>query len=133
MDITKLSVEEIKKLSVEEIKGMLTYAQIQEVNNKVDEAIFNDKHNDRYVLGVPAMTPEYEQKERDDYFKYYAARGLKGLALGGNKKNKPKIYKNKIIQGKERNIYKIPGSRKDYIKYKGAFIAVNDYIKSKNK
>jgi len=37
----------------------------------------------------------------------------------GNKKNKPKIYKNKIILGKERGIYKIPGSRKDYIKYKG--------------
>ena len=51
----------------------------------------------------------------------------------GNKKNKPKIYKNKIILGKERGIYKIPGSRKDYIKYKGEFIAVNDYIKLKNK
>ena len=112
---------------------MLTYAQIQEVNNKVGEAIFNDKHIDANVLGAPPMTSEYEQKERDDYFKYYAVRALKGQVLGGNKKNKPKIYKNKIIQGKERNIYKIPGSRKDYIKYKGAFIAVNDYIKSKNK
>lgn len=50
---------------------------------------------------------------------------------GGNKKNKPVIYKKKIILGKERSVYKISGSRKDYLKYKGNFITVKDFISSK--
>jgi len=53
--------------------------------------------------------------------------------LGGKKNkskenNKPNMYKKKIILGKERCIYKIPGSRKDYVKYKGKFIIVKDFI-----
>jgi hypothetical protein len=50
---------------------------------------------------------------------------------GGNKKNKPVIYKKKIILGKERSIYKISGLRKDYLKYKGNLVTVNDFIASK--
>ena len=38
------------------------------------------------------------------------------------------MYKKKIILGKERCIYKIPGSRKDYVKYKGKFIIVKNFI-----
>lgn len=49
---------------------------------------------------------------------------------GGNKKNKPVIYKKKIILGKERSVYKISGSRKDYIKYKGNLVTVSDFIAS---
>lgn len=51
--------------------------------------------------------------------------------LGGffkKKKATNKPYKKKIIQGKERCIYKINGSRKDYIKHKGTLIAVTEFI-----
>lgn len=51
---------------------------------------------------------------------------------GGNTKIKNK----KNILGKERCIYKISGNRKEYVKYKGELITVNDYkkiIKLKNK
>jgi hypothetical protein len=48
---------------------------------------------------------------------------------GRNNEYKSKMYKKKIILGKERCVYKIGGSKKDYVKYKGGFIAVNDYIR----
>lgn len=54
--------------------------------------------------------------------------GEKNKSKDSNKKNKPNMYKKKIILGKERCIYKIPGSRKDYVKYKGKFIIVKDFI-----
>ena len=54
--------------------------------------------------------------------------GKKNKSKDSNKKNKPNMYKKKIILGKERCIYKIPGSRKDYVKYKGKFIIVKNFI-----
>lgn len=51
---------------------------------------------------------------------------------GGSSNKKKTINKScgkKIIQGKERCIYKILGSRKEYIKYKGELIAVRDFKK----
>ena len=54
--------------------------------------------------------------------------GEKNKSKDSNKKNKPNMYKKKIILGKERCIYKIPGSRKDYVKYKGKFIIVKNFI-----
>lgn len=44
-------------------------------------------------------------------------------AKGGKKSTK------KVILGKERCIYKVQGSKKDHIKYKGALIPVADYKK----
>jgi hypothetical protein len=102
------------------------------INGKVIEDERGDRINER--LGDAGLMSEQEKAERKMMYFIYHYYDIYGSPKnGGNKKNKPKIYKNKIIQGKERNIYKIPGSRKDYIKYKGAFIAVNDYIKLKNK
>ena len=112
----------ISKLSAQQISQINQNINIDESNDRLTESLH----------GVPLMTDYEIGIRRKQYFLHYAD-WVPGQVLGGNKKNKPKIYKNKIIQGKERNIYKIPGSRKDYIKYKGAFIAVNDYIKSKNK
>lgn len=62
---------------------------------------------------------------------------------GGNGKKqkvKSKPFKNKMLQnkeifGKEMRIYKINGSKKEHVKYKGSFIPVSDYkrlIKKKN-
>ena len=45
------------------------------------------------------------------------------IAKGGKKSTK------KLILGKERCIYKVQGSKKDHIKYKGALIPVADYKK----
>jgi len=51
----------------------------------------------------------------------------KGKSSGGAKGRK--IYVKKYINGKLRCIYKIPGSRKEYIKYKGRLITLTNYKK----
>ena len=51
--------------------------------------------------------------------------------IGGNQNTYKNTNMKKIILGKERNIYKILGSRKEYIKNKGSYIYVKDYIMSK--
>jgi hypothetical protein len=84
------------------------------------------------------MTPLFDHLEQNlienlriDYRKKYQQKLLSMYGVsGGNKKNKPVIYKKKIILGKERSIYKISGSRKDYIKYMGNFITVKDFLTS---
>ena len=54
--------------------------------------------------------------------------------MGGMKNQKvKKCEKKKIVLGKERCIYKVSGSKKDYMKYKGKLVPVSDYIKSMKK
>ena len=55
--------------------------------------------------------------------------------VGGmkNKKVKKCENKKKIVLGKERCIYKVSGSKKDYMKYKGELVPVSDYVKSMKK
>uniref|UniRef100_A0A6C0LBS6 Uncharacterized protein n=1 Tax=viral metagenome TaxID=1070528 RepID=A0A6C0LBS6_9ZZZZ len=54
-----------------------------------------------------------------------------GQAGGFRKKNnlKPSVPQSKEILGKIRRIYKVAGSRKEHIKYKGELISVSDYKK----
>ena len=54
---------------------------------------------------------------------------------GGGMKNKKekKCEEKKVVLGKERCIYKVSGSKKDYMKYKGKLVPVSDYIKSMKK
>ena len=54
-----------------------------------------------------------------------------GQPGGFRKKNnlKPTVVQSKEILGKIRRIYKVAGSRKEHIKYKGELISVSDYKK----
>jgi hypothetical protein len=51
--------------------------------------------------------------------------------IGGGMVNQKvkKCEKKKVVLGKERCIYKVSGSKKDYMKYKGKLVPVTDYVK----
>ncbi len=90
----------------------------------------------KYLTNPPhpdePVTMDYKtyqvMRRAEDYKGYEIYGGKKNKSKDSNKKNKPNMYKKKIILGKERCIYKIPGSRKDYVKYKGKFIIVKNFI-----
>ncbi|NBO56583.1 MAG: hypothetical protein EBU84_18775 [Actinobacteria bacterium] len=107
----------------------LTYDEIIRILKIIKDELDRDDENSQREFGQNAYTKAERDKMEEKLFNAYSERVKQGRVLGGNNKNKPMIYKNKIILGKERGIYKIPGSRKDYIKYKGKFIAVKDFIK----
>jgi hypothetical protein len=59
---------------------------------------------------------------------------IDGNLLGGNggamvNQKVKKCEKKKVVLGKERCIYKVSGSKKDYMKYKGKLVPVTDYVK----
>jgi len=58
-----------------------------------------------------------------------------GKKTGGFKHKKPAVPQSKEILGKMRRIYKVAGSRKEHVKYKGELIPVSEYKKlfKKNK
>jgi hypothetical protein len=74
----------------------------------------------------------------DEYNKKIAEKQDGGNGKKQKVKSKPfknKMLQNKEIFGKEMRIYKINGSKKEHVKYKGTFIPVSDYkrlIKKKN-
>ena len=50
-------------------------------------------------------------------------------AQGGFRHKKPSVPQSKEILGKIRRVYKVAGSRKEHVKYKGELIPVSDYKK----
>ena len=65
---------------------------------------------------------------RDQYDGYDVE--LEDGQMGGMKNQKvKKCEKKKVVLGKERCIYKVSGSKKDYMKYKGKLVPVTDYVK----
>ena len=66
----------------------------------------------------------------DEYNKNIAEEQYGGIGKKQKVKSKPfknKMLQNKEIFGKEMRIYKINGSKKEHVKYKGSFIPVSDY------
>ena len=114
---------------MEKIQDEIMQFRINQRKNKIDIQTVNKKVWDEDKI---YFTQNLEKREEEDGYplarKWISEHTKK---QGGNKKNKPVIYKKKIILGKERSVYKISGSRKDYIKYKGNLVTVRDFIASK--
>jgi hypothetical protein len=115
--------EEVNKMQDE-----IMLFRIKERENKIDKQTLNKNDWDE---DKKFFTQNLEKREEENGYKL-AKKWISEHTQkqGGNKKNKPVIYKKKIILGKERSIYKISGSRKDYIKYMGNFITVKDFLTS---
>ena len=114
---------------VEKMQNDIMIFRINERENKIDKQTLNKNDWDE---DKKYFTQNLEKREEENGYKL-AKKWISEHTQkqGGNKKNKPVIYKKKIILGKERSIYKISGSRKDYIKYKGNLVTVSDFIASK--
>jgi hypothetical protein len=102
--------------------------RIKERENKIDKQTLNKNDWDKDKKFFTQNLEKREEKNGYKLVKKWISEHTQ--KQGGNKKNKPVIYKKKIILGKERSIYKISGSRKDYIKYMGNFITVKDFLTS---
>jgi hypothetical protein len=115
--------EEVNKMQDE-----IMLFRINERENKINKQTLNKNDWDE---DKKYFTQNLEKREEENGYKL-AKKWISEHTRkqGGNKKNKPVIYKKKIILGKERSIYKISGSRKDYIKYMGNFITVKDFLTS---
>jgi hypothetical protein len=90
----------------------------------------SENRNDTKLVNELTPLRSELQKYKDKLYKYIipfkcGETDIKGLYGGGSYKKTNK----KNILGKERCIYKKSGDRKEYIKYKGGFIAVREYKK----
>lgn len=95
--------------------------------------IINENKNDTKIVSeLPPLLNKLIQY-RGKIFEYIfvvkcGKNGIKDLYKGNGGGSYKKTNKKNIL-GKERCIYKITGDRKEYIKYKGNFIAVREYKK----
>jgi hypothetical protein len=135
---------------------------IQSIENKFDKTAENpvekeDIGNTIFNLVIDISTSRHETKiiikniteiliNNKEIADEYNKNKNKNIAeeqyggIGKKQKVKSKPFKNKMLQnkeifGKEMRIYKINGSKKEHVKYKGTFIPVSDYkmlIKKKN-
>lgn len=105
----------------------------------MDTLIYNDELLTEEFKNI--YIPLYALKNKAEILKImfnlqgadFRYRGLIGkyLSGGGGMKNQEvkKCEKKKVVLGKERCIYKVSGSKKDYMKYKGKLVPVTDYVK----
>jgi hypothetical protein len=102
------------------------------ISNNISDRTFTQNYNRMYALKNKAEIL-LNMFNMGDLFERHPKSF--GLLVGGamvNQKVK-KCEKKKVVLGKERCIYKVSGSKKDYMKYKGKLVAVSDYVKSMKK
>ncbi len=125
-------------------KQKITYIPLKNTANDwvyphMDTLIYNDELLTEEFKNI--YIPLYALKNKAEILKImfnlqgadFRYRGLIGeyLSGGGGMKNQEvkKCEKKKVVLGKERCIYKVSGSKKDYMKYKGKLVPVTDYVK----
>lgn len=96
------------------------YNYIEDVKNLINMIVKSLIILDKIYLFFKEIEKNVSQIE-------YDARPLGGFRKKNNLK--PTVIQSKEILGKIRRIYKVAGSRKEHIKYKGELISVSDYKK----
>ena len=99
-----------------------------------------DSNNNNEAIYVPLRQVDNSWRDlvtdmnKIEYLVYQTSFNKALEKVGGmvNKKIK-KCEKKKVVLGKERCIYKVSGSKKDYMKYKGELVPVSEYVKSMKK
>ena len=99
-----------------------------------------DSNNNNDAIYVPLRQVDNSWRDlvtdmnKIEYLVYQTSFNKALEKVGGmvNKKIK-KCEKKKVVLGKERCIYKVSGSKKDYMKYKGELVPVSEYVKSMKK
>lgn len=95
--------------------------------NAIKESLKKD--NEQMQAALKKRREERSLKRQQNW-KNRGALSKDGVPSNGGFRNKKySIPQSKVILGKIRRIYKIAGSRKEYIKYKKELIAVSDYKK----
>jgi hypothetical protein len=96
---------------------------LSELNKSLIEMLNNDLNKEKYIL-----------KNEKNYILEEGQAGGKRKSKGNSKKvsNKPVVSQKKQsiykeILGKQMKIYKMPDSRKEYVKYKGELLHISDY------
>ena len=107
---------------VKEFKDYLTkLTELKTANKELLKVSVGGKKSSR------ACRKEIHGKQKKIYIKSNYKNKDKDIVAKTS--DKPVIIAKKIILGKERCIYKIQGSKREHVKYKGSIITVTDYKK----
>ena len=145
-ELTLEEVEGIKALQIKlcdllfqdnETELLFISNHIRTIDNNINSLLQTIKENRDNTNIVNELTPLLKKLQEYSYnrtlSKYFIVfkcgeNGIKGLVTSKRGGSYKKTNKKNIL-GKERCIYKKSGDRKEYIKYKGNFIAVREYKK----